>query len=53
MNKLLWLFNRLKAMSVQEILWRFNQKSIQIKEKKRFCNKYVSVCENIFNIKLK
>lgn len=40
MGQLAWYFNRLKAMSPREIVWRFYQKLIQRKELKKFRGKY-------------
>ena len=49
MSKIRWYVNRMKAMNVKEIVWRFNQKLIQCEEKKRFGAKRISVASEIWN----
>lgn len=39
MNKLKWYMNRLRAMSLREVVWRVDQKRIQKSEAKRFGKK--------------
>jgi len=43
MKNTVWFLNRLKAMSMGEIMWRFSQKSLQIIEKKRFYRKNLPI----------
>ena len=43
MSKWAWYVNRLKAMNLQEVIWRLEQKKIQMKEKRRFSGCKVAV----------
>ena len=43
MSKWTWYVNRLKAMNPQEVVWRLEQKKIQMKEKRRFGGYKVAV----------
>ena len=49
MSSISWKINRLKAMSVPEILWRLSQKRIQRIERKMFCDKRILVTDHVFN----
>lgn len=51
MANLLWLINRLKAMSIPEVLWRLSQKGIQKQEEKRFDGEKTAVTSAVFNSK--
>ncbi|MEY8337984.1 alginate lyase family protein [Lachnospiraceae bacterium 62-35] len=52
MADIMWLTNRLKAMSLPEIGWRISQKMVQKSEKRRFKLHRVLVTETLFNQKL-
>ena len=43
MKKITWYLNRLKAMDIEEVFWRIQQKNLQKKEKREFYEKHVSV----------
>ena len=45
MKKMTWYLNRLKAMNMGEICWRFQQKNLQKQEKKKYCKKNLPVYE--------
>lgn len=47
-----WYFNRLKAMSIPEVMWRLDQKRIQNSEKKKYADKKITVISHIFNPQL-
>ncbi|MGN1318589.1 MAG: heparinase II/III family protein, partial [Lachnospirales bacterium] len=47
-----WLVNRLKAMSIPEVMWRVSQKLLQRGEEKQFKSKPVAVVDRLFNDKL-
>lgn len=49
MSKWAWYVNRLKAMNLQEVIWRLEQKKIQMKEKRRFSGCKVAVSSFRFN----
>ena len=49
MSKWAWYVNRLKAMNLQEVIWRLEQKKIQMKEKRRFSGCKVAVYSFRFN----
>ena len=49
MSKWTWYVNRLKAMNLQEVVWRLEQKKIQMKEKRRFGGYKVAVSSFRFN----
>ena len=49
MSKWTWYVNRLKAMNLQELVWRLEQKKIQMKEKRRFGSYKVAVSSFRFN----
>lgn len=49
MSKWAWYVNRLKAMNLQEVIWRLEQKKIQMKEKRRFSGCKVVVSSFRFN----
>lgn len=51
LSKITWLYNRFKAMSAGEILWRLQQKSIKNTERKRYKNNPVPVTELTLNDK--
>ena len=45
-----WLLNRLRAMSVSEVMWRIQQRLLQKQERRRYgATGQVSVCDRIFN----
>ncbi len=44
-EKILWYANRLKAMSIAEILWRINEKLLAENEKRIFNNKNIKVTD--------
>ena len=48
-----WLLRRLKAMSIQEVIWRLSQKSIQKQEEKKFGAIGWNVTASVFSEKLK
>lgn len=48
-----WLFNRLQAMSIPEVIWRISRKLMQKKEEKLFKSKPAAVVDRLFNDKLK
>ena len=48
MTKISWYVNRLRAMSVREILWRMDQKQIEKEERKQFKNKKRKVTDDPF-----
>lgn len=52
MADIVWLSNRLKAMSVPEITWRVQQKILQKNEQKIYGKKQIPVTERIFCTKL-
>ncbi|MDO4301378.1 MAG: alginate lyase family protein [Clostridia bacterium] len=52
MKNVIWLFNRLKAMSIPEVLWRVSQKTLQKKEEKLFKHTKFAVTNLVFNKKL-
>ncbi|MCR6545232.1 alginate lyase family protein [Dehalobacterium formicoaceticum] len=52
MGNLWWYINRMKAMSLMEILWRLQQKQIHKKERKTFGNSKTSVTNKVFNKRL-
>lgn len=43
MKKVIWYLNRLKAMDIEEVSWRIQQKNLQKKEKHNFYEKHASV----------
>lgn len=45
MKKMTWYLNRLKAMNMGEICWRFQQKNLQKQEKEKYCKKNLPVYE--------
>ena len=49
MADIVWLVQRLKAMSIPEVMWRVGQKVIQKKEERRFKAEKVPVTAGIFN----
>lgn len=49
MNKYIWMYDRLKAMSIMEIGWRLNQKRINHLEKTKYTTKREKVTETVFN----
>ena len=49
MSKLTWYVNRLRAMNVNEIAWRLQQKLIISHEKSMFGNDYRRVDERVWN----
>jgi len=49
MSKLQWYVNRLRAMNINEIVWRLDQKRIQREEKQRFGAKKISVASDVWN----
>ena len=49
MASVMWKIQRLKAMSVPEVIWRISQKRIQNKEKKTFSRIRHAVTECVFN----
>lgn len=51
MADLKWIFNRLKAMSLPEIMWRIQQKQLEGQERKRFNNAQIGVCDEVFSSK--
>ena len=51
-DKLKWYSNRLKAMNVNEIFWRINQKLLEKGEEFKYNNKNIFINENILNKKL-
>ncbi len=52
MARIVWLVQRLKAMSIQEIIWRISQKRLQLEEKKRFQGQKMSVVSELFDPEL-
>lgn len=48
-KKINWYINRLKAMSIPEVIWRLNQKKLQKKEKEIYGINDIYVCSYIFN----
>lgn len=44
-----WLIRRLKAMSIQEVLWRLSQRKIQKQEEKKFSSSRIDVTSKVFN----
>lgn len=48
MPDVMWLFRRLRAMSVQEILWRVEQKTLQKREERSFGTDKTAVTERHF-----
>ncbi len=53
MADIAWLMNRLKAMSIPEVMWRVSQKMVQKNEKTRFAKKKILVTSAIFYKKYK
>ena len=47
-----WLIQRLKAMSIPEVLWRLSQKRIQKQEEGQFGESRIAVTKEVFNKKL-
>jgi hypothetical protein len=47
-----WYLNRMKAMSVSEIIWRLQQRKLQNRERKTFKNKKMSITNKVFSKKL-
>ncbi|HDL6579969.1 alginate lyase family protein [Enterococcus faecium] len=52
MADMMWLLQRLKAMSVPEVCWRLTQKVIQKNEERCFGATKLAVTETLFNSKL-
>lgn len=52
MGKLQWYFNRLRAMSLPEVGWRIQQKSLQRKERKAYGQHEVAVIAFLFDKRL-
>lgn len=52
MSDMLWIINRLKAMSFPEMLWRISQKLRQTEEKRRFTKK-TPITSRLYNLNLK
>lgn len=52
MANISWLIRRLKAMSIQEVLWRLSQKRIQKLEEIHFGTDRIPVTDGVFNSKL-
>lgn len=48
-KKVVWYFNRLKAMSVKEVIWRIKQKKLEKTEKKLYYNKKLLVIHKVIN----
>lgn len=44
-DKLLWYFNRLRVMSPLELMWRLEQKRLEIIEKLKFSKKNISIID--------
>lgn len=43
-----WYLNRLRAMSMEEVLWRFSQKRLEKTEKKTFGRQHIPVTRSVF-----
>lgn len=52
MEKLQWYFNRLRAMNLPEVGWRFQQKRLQGQEKRLFGKRDVAVTACLFDSRL-
>ncbi|MDD7317924.1 MAG: hypothetical protein SOZ80_08605 [Prevotella sp.] len=52
MGRFAWYYNRLRAMSVKELVWRVNQKILQRKEYYRFGVNETDVTSGVFSDKL-
>lgn len=52
MSKIQWYFNRLRAMSLPEVGWRFQQKCQQGQENKQFGKREVAVTAYLFDSRL-
>ena len=48
MKKITWYLNRLKAMNMGEICWRFQQKNLQKQERRKYYKENLPVAENMF-----
>lgn len=48
MANISWYVNRLRAMSVREILWRMRQKKMERAERERFGKQHISITEKVF-----
>ena len=42
MKKITWYLNRLKAMNMGEICWRFQQKNLQKQERRKYYKEHQS-----------
>lgn len=51
-DKVKWYFNRLKAMNVNEILWRVDQKRLEKKERNIYSNKEIYITDSVLNSEL-
>ena len=47
-KKFSWYYNRLRAMSTKELIWRVNQKRLQLIERKRYAVNEISVTSFVF-----
>lgn len=52
LSDLAWYINRIKAMSIKEIIWRLQQKQLQKRERSIFLDKKISVTKEVFSNKL-